>query len=316
MSTLLRLPTIALVGVLLTACSGSATTDADAAATVNGETIERQVVVDAVEELHGFSELSADERAELADRIAVQERETIRLRIVNVILEDLLEERDLEVDEGTVAELRAETVEQAGGEEALMQSVGDLQMAPSTFDEVFLPQQAMISALRSDLVGDEDVEMRQVRHILVADEATAEEAVERIEDGEDFGTVAEELSSDTQSAQQGGELPLAQRGSYVPAFDEATWDAEIGELVGPVETEYGFHVLEVIEEEAVAASELDDQQLSRLVDEELAELVGEAFDDAEVSVDESFGEWDPESRNVVAPEEVGEQPELGDQPES
>ncbi|MCP4659895.1 MAG: hypothetical protein GY856_31210 [bacterium] len=67
----------------------------------------------------------------------------------------------------------------------------------------------------------------------------------RIEAGEDFAALAQELSEDEVSARRGGSLGAFGRGQMVPAFEEAAFTAVIGELVGPVRTDFGYHLIEV-----------------------------------------------------------------------
>ncbi len=81
----------------------------------------------------------------------------------------------------------------------------------------------------------------------VASRETAEEILQGIRDGEDFAQVAQEESADQPTAPLGGELGVFPAGRMVPAFDSAVFAADAGELVGPVETAYGFHVIEVQE---------------------------------------------------------------------
>ena len=96
-------------------------------------------------------------------------------------------------------------------------------------------------------------EQVRARHVLVStgdrntEEARAriEEARERLEAGDDFATVAAEYSDDPGSAARGGDLGYFGRGRMVPAFEEAAFGATPGELVGPVETQFGFHLIEV-----------------------------------------------------------------------
>lgn len=98
-------------------------------------------------------------------------------------------------------------------------------------------------------------EQVRARHILLTtaerspEEARAQiEAVrDRIEAGEDFAALARELSEDPASAQQGGQLQPFGPGQMTPEFEKAAFEAEIGELVGPVETPFGVHLLEVQE---------------------------------------------------------------------
>lgn len=98
-------------------------------------------------------------------------------------------------------------------------------------------------------------EQVRARHILLrtdkrsVEEARAgiAEARRRIEGGEDFAAVAREVSEDPGSAARGGDLGFFGRGRMVPAFEEAAFSAQPGELVGPVESDFGVHLLEVTE---------------------------------------------------------------------
>ncbi len=96
---------------------------------------------------------------------------------------------------------------------------------------------------------------RCARHILFGpdQEEQAEETLQELEDGGDFAELATELSQDTGSAQNGGELGCIGEGETVPNFEEALFDAEEGETVGPVETQFGYHIIKVneVNEESV-----------------------------------------------------------------
>ncbi len=85
--------------------------------------------------------------------------------------------------------------------------------------------------------GDED--RRQYARDLVASIG------DRIRAGEDFAELARKLSDDPQSAQRGGDLGWFGPGRMVKPFEEAAFGARIGRLVGPVETQFGYHLIEV-----------------------------------------------------------------------
>jgi parvulin-like peptidyl-prolyl isomerase len=87
----------------------------------------------------------------------------------------------------------------------------------------------------------------RVRHILLTDEADAETAIELLARGADFGELAREYSEDMGSGRQGGDLGFIERGATVPEFEEAAFGAEVGEVVGPVQSQFGYHIIEVTE---------------------------------------------------------------------
>ena len=82
------------------------------------------------------------------------------------------------------------------------------------------------------------------RHILVDTEEQCLKLKESIANGEDFGDVAKKHSS-CPSGAQGGDLGSFGPGMMVPEFDEVVFSANLGEVHGPVKTQFGFHLLEI-----------------------------------------------------------------------
>ena len=98
------------------------------------------------------------------------------------------------------------------------------------------------------------IEQTNVRHILITpNEVLDDEAArnfvlglkERIDNGEDFTSLAQEHSDDIGSAQEGGELGWTNPGQMVPEFETAMANAKIGVVTEPVRSEFGWHILEV-----------------------------------------------------------------------
>ncbi len=73
----------------------------------------------------------------------------------------------------------------------------------------------------------------------------AEAVLERARKGEDFGKLASQLSEDPGSKERGGELGWFGPGIMAPPFEQAAFAAKKGELVGPVRTRFGWHVIQV-----------------------------------------------------------------------
>jgi parvulin-like peptidyl-prolyl isomerase len=103
-------------------------------------------------------------------------------------------------------------------------------------------------------------EQRCVRHILFNKDQKekAEEAKSQLEDGGDFAKLAKEDSQDPQSAQNGGNLGCLGKGETVKNFEEAVFGAKEGEIVGPVETEFGYHVIDVTQINAKRTQPLEE----------------------------------------------------------
>ena len=88
------------------------------------------------------------------------------------------------------------------------------------------------------------------RHILVEDEAAARKAYDRVKAGEDFAKVAAELSTDPGSKAEGGDLGFFTKDRMVAPFAEAAFRMKPGEISEPVKSQFGWHVIQVVERRA------------------------------------------------------------------
>ncbi len=87
----------------------------------------------------------------------------------------------------------------------------------------------------------------RARHILVADQAKAKEVMAKLKAGGSWDALAKQYSTDPSSKDKGGELGFFGRGQMVPAFQDAAFGAKVGQIVGPVKSPFGYHVLQVEE---------------------------------------------------------------------
>lgn len=69
----------------------------------------------------------------------------------------------------------------------------------------------------------------------------------RLDEGEDFELLAQLYSDDPGSAKEGGDLGWAERGSFVPEFEEAAFSMENGQISSIIETQFGYHILQLVE---------------------------------------------------------------------
>lgn len=107
-------------------------------------------------------------------------------------------------------------------------------------------------------------------HILVDTEAEAQQVLDRLAKGEKFEDLAKQLSKDTGSATNGGDLGWVGRGQFVPEFEKAIFDdLKPGETTKqPVKSQFGYHIIKVIERAERPA--MTDEQAQQLIEQTVA----------------------------------------------
>ncbi|SOB77750.1 peptidyl-prolyl cis-trans isomerase SurA [Marinobacter sp. LV10R510-11A] len=100
------------------------------------------------------------------------------------------------------------------------------------------------------------IQQNRVRHILIRPseamtdteaETTIRDLYQQIQDGADFAVLAREFSDDPVSGSDGGNLGWVSPGQMVPGFEQAMQEAGVGELKGPLRSQFGWHILQVEE---------------------------------------------------------------------
>lgn len=140
---------------------------------------------------------------------------------------------------------------------SIFQDIAPTLKAGETADLLRSPSGFHIVNMNNRRGADEvNVNQTKIRHILIKpseilseDEARvlAAELKVRIEGGEDFATLAREYSEDIGTAAEGGELGWTNPGQMVPEFENAADSAEIGAVTDPIKTQFGWHILEVMD---------------------------------------------------------------------
>lgn len=123
----------------------------------------------------------------------------------------------------------------------------------------YLALQDAIGATLSDST-EETTLYADARHILVETPEEASDILAALNASESFADLARSASTDTGSGANGGELGWNPVSNYVTEFAEAVRDAEIGAIVGPVETDFGFHIIQV---RAKEQREATDEEIER-----------------------------------------------------
>lgn len=138
-----------------------------------------------------------------------------------------------------------------------------------------LQQEAMIEDIE---VSDEEIETRyerlkeevEARHILVEDEETANELKAQLDDGANFADLAEEHSTDTNSAVQGGELGFFSSGDMVIEFEDVAYGLEIGEISEPVASDFGWHIIQLTDRQEIESEIQDLDEIRENIRKEIA----------------------------------------------
>ncbi len=133
---------------------------------------------------------------------------------------------------------------------------------------------------------DKYVTLEEIKasHILLDSKEKAEEVHKELEEGADFAELAKEYSKDTSNAEKGGDLGWFSRGKMVPEFEEVAFSLEKGVITDPVKTEYGWHIIKLVDRK-----EGEDKTFEEVKDEVKADYVKE-------EKDKRFEEWYREAK--------------------
>ncbi len=225
----------------------------EAVATVGGNTIEKEELYNILVGQYGDAALETL----IAEKIVDLEAKEQKIKVEN-------------------SEIQAEVdvlIEEYGGEEelqaALEQSGTTLEGVKENITSYLLTEKLLESRIE---ITDEEIseyfetnkdyynqpEQVKANHILVEDAETANEVKQKLNEGADFSELAKEYSIDTSNAESGGDLGYFARGEMVTAFEDVSFAMEIDEVSDPVETEYGFHIIQVVDKKAAQEAVLED----------------------------------------------------------
>lgn len=162
-------------------------------------------------------------------------------------------------------------------QETIRQLKRDANLSEETFRSMvraFLLREQIKEQVTADVARMQD--QVWARHILVEEEETAQEVLQKLEEGESFVDLAAEYSTDQTNNQTGGNLGWFSRDRMITAFSDAAWDLDVGDISEPVETDFGYHIIQVLghEERPISQStyeELKDQAFQDWLEEKRKE---------------------------------------------
>jgi len=336
---------------LLAAGCGGGISDSTAAV-VDG----RSITVDQVREGLGrfassdqFEQLTQQEEPESIRR---QFEQSLLSRLIRrMVLRGEADSAGVEVSDEDVSARMDQIQQDFETEEAFIEEIG---RQGTTLQEVedFILDSLIEEELRAEVTegtgpSDEEIEAFyeeqgdqfgeiHTAHILVEKKRLAERlkaqldatAPGKIDDT--FADLATQHSVDTGSGSQGGDLGFVNPGALVPEYSQAVAQMEIGDISDPVQSQFGFHIIKLMDRRVApldAVREQIAQQLSgNEAEEEWQKFIRRAYRDAEIEVNSRFGELDIESQLVVnasgdsvpggePDEQPDEQPDPGQQPD-
>lgn len=250
--------------VMVVGCSGGIQLPGQtaAAAMVNGKAVtqaayERQIVL-------ATTYLKAqgvdDKTPEGQTMLAQMRDELLDQMIEQEIMNQAAAREGLVVTKDEVDKAFATTVADAGGQDKLDEWLKTSGFTLDEFRQTIL-EQLTDEKLFNKVVATVPTTAEQVhaRHIMVNTEEDAKAVLARLKAGEDFVKIAQEVSLDDGSKEEGGDLGFFPKGYMIPEFEAAAFSLQPGTFSDPVKSQYGYHIIMVVERDP--NHPLDEQML-------------------------------------------------------
>lgn len=290
-----------------------------AAAVVDGDAISFQELDRAVDaSLAGSGEAPRDRLAAQRQQLSliIQDRIIAREAVQRKIVIDpkVVEERYKAISEQFPSEdqLRQALAQQGIALEGLRERIR-LRLIAEEIQEALLKQVKITDRqIRESYGRGERYDQFRARHILYSTQTaggaagaarSARSALQRIRAGADFAAIAKAESADRGSAERGGDLGLLTRGQTVPEFERAVLALRPGQIGGPVQTQFGIHVVQLLSRTKKTLKQVEGEIREQLQDqagqEAFGDFIATRIDQARIEINPRLGEFDVESLQIV-----------------
>jgi len=273
---------------------------AGAAAVVGNERIPTSQLRTMVD--RGLAGVSADSTSApaRADLERLDLTELIQLSILKHMAKDmkLPEITDAQIDAEVTSAAGSSTIEELQANAA---SQGVDKASLRTFAAVVAYEKAIITALPTapdklqsayDSAKASNFEQVHVAHILVADKATADSINAQLKaDPSRFAALAAQYSTDTGNKNNGGDLGFVSRSGLDTSFAAAAFAGADGTIVGPVQSQFGYHLIKVIAHKTVSLADATPDLKLSLNGQAFVAAQQDAVKELSISVNPRFGKW-------------------------
>jgi parvulin-like peptidyl-prolyl isomerase len=296
---------LVLAAAFVTGC-GSST----APATVNGVAIERGQFLD---QLSQISKLNGGDDNSVTSE---QSSGLLTQSIIALLIADEVKRLGLTVGDDEVAAIRTSI-------ESDLKQRADAGEATAAISKSFIDYAARVQAQQDVLIARitdttnpwyTDADVRNyydfvkdtkyvnycTHHILVDAEADANEILGLLKNGGDFAQLAKDRSTDTASGEKGGDLGCTLKGSLVTEFEAAVFDAHTGDTLGPIKTQYGYHIIRVDKEYGVQPFESLRESIATTLANQDGWLAWKVYS-SKILVNKKYGSWSNDTTSVIPP---------------
>jgi peptidyl-prolyl cis-trans isomerase D len=185
-------------------------------------------------------------------------------------------------------------------------------------DRFKLPDRAHVAHILFKTVGKTDAEVEEIRK-------KAEDVLKKAKSGANFADLAKQYSEDT-TKDKGGDLDWIVRGQTVAEFEQAAFGLPKGSISDVVKTQYGFHIIKVIDRQAARTQTLEEvypqilaslqeEKAQRAADDLAAQIAAEIRRSGRISIDDLAKKFDLKAGEIAGLEANQPIPEVGNSPE-
>ena len=279
-------------------------------ATVNGVAVDRGEFLDQLSQLSKLN--GGDDKSVTAE----QSSGLLTQSIIALLISDEVKRLGVTVNDADVAAIRAsiesdlaQRKENGENTDAISKSFIDFAARVQAQQDALI---ARITDATQPWYTDADVrsyydfvkEKKYVNfcthHILVDAEADANEIVGLLKNGGDFAQLAKDRSTDTNSGAEGGDLGCTLKGTFVAEFEDAVTSAHTGDLLGPVKSEFGYHIIRVDKEYGLQPFETLRESIAATLASQDGWLEWKILS-AKIKVNKKYGSWSNDTTSVVPP---------------